>query len=331
MIKEAMYYKKAENGLTVCYLCPHNCHLKEGVTGKCGVRRVMEGKLNTINYGEVSSIALDPIEKKPLYHFKPGSNILSLGSFGCNFSCGFCQNYTISMDRPDTRYVSPQELLNLALEVRERGSCGVAFTYNEPSIWYEYIYDFIRLKERERAELDVVLVSNGYITLEPLREILPHISAMNIDLKSFGESFYREVCGGRKEYVLETIEEAVKGCHVEITTLVIDDYNSSVDEIRELAKWLSSLNRDVPLHLSRYYPSHKFDAPPTSVESILKLRDEARKYLNYVYAGNVPGEENDTLCPNCQEKLVERKGYSLRSHLGENKCPNCGERVNIVI
>jgi pyruvate formate lyase activating enzyme len=331
MIREGMHYIKAESSLFVCHLCPHNCHLKEGQIGICKVRRIRGGILETINYGEVSSIAIDPIEKKPLYHYKPGSSILSLGSFGCNFKCGFCQNYSISMERPGTQELEAEDLFDIAVREEERGSVGVAFTYNEPSIWYEYIYDFSMVKKKRNREMSIVLVTNGYISKEPLEEILPYVDAMNIDLKSFRQEFYNRVCGGRVEEVMATIERASKDCHVEVTTLVIGNHNSSIEEIDELSSWLASVNRDIPLHLSRYYPQYKFDDPPTPVETILRARETAAKHLNYVYVGNVPGEENNTYCPECGEILITRSGYSMERHIRDNKCPSCRKNISIVL
>lgn len=331
MIREGMHYFKEEDNINICCLCPHNCHLRSGQYGICKVRRVRNGVLETTNYGEVSSIAMDPIEKKPLYHFKPGSNILSLGSFGCNFKCGFCQNYSISMERPSTKYIDVEELLNIAVGLKGEGSVGVAFTYNEPSIWYEYIYDFAKLKEREKNNIDIVLVTNGYIAEEPLEEILLYIDAMNIDLKSFRQEFYNKVCGGRVEEVMRTIERASRGCHVEVTTLVIGDRNSSMEEIDELSSWLASVNRDIPLHLSRYYPQYRFNDPPTPIETILRARETAEKQLNFVYVGNVPGETNDTCCPDCGKLLIKRRGYSMERHIKDNKCQYCGKNIAIIL
>ncbi|EYE87363.1 hypothetical protein Q428_13705 [Fervidicella metallireducens AeB] len=214
MKKEAMYIIKVNDKTYQCNLCPHNCKLGEGQFGLCGVRKIEDSKGIAINYGEISSISLEPIEKKPLYHFRPGKNILSAGSFGCNFICGFCQNFTISKNYPETRFLEAEELISLAMEKRDFLNTGIAFTYNEPTVWYEYVYDVARLIRG----LDLVLVTNGYISQEPLKKILPFISAMNIDLKSFSEGFYEKVCGGRLNDVLETIEIANSKCHVELTT-----------------------------------------------------------------------------------------------------------------
>lgn len=325
MKKDAMFYEN-KGDYVQCSLCPHICKISEGNKGICGVRAVFNGELKTLNYGEISSIALDPIEKKPLYHFKPGSIILSAGGFGCNLSCGFCQNASISKNTPTTEYVSPEVLVNIAKEKMNNGNIGIAFTYNEPSIWYEYIYDVLSIKE----DMDIVLVSNGYIEKEALERILPHISAMNIDLKSFQNGFYKNVCGGDVDSVLRTIETAYGKCHIEITTLLINRYNDSQEEINNIAKWISSIDRKIPLHISRYYPAYKFNIPPTPVEKIKSAEEIAKEYLDYVYVGNVSEVSNNTLCPRCGNVLIERNGYSLVKNFDGTVCPKCGREIDIV-
>lgn len=330
MTREVMFYEKNEDYME-CKVCPHNCHIKNGGVGFCTVRRAANGRLEAINYGEVSSLSLDPIEKKPLYHFRPGKYILSAGSFGCNFKCGFCQNYSISQYRPATRYMDPDQMRFKALKAIPEGNIGIAFTYNEPLMWYEYVHDTARRIKEKDEKLDMVLVSNGYINEEPFRELLPYIDAMNIDLKAFNDGFYDDVCKGDVESVLRTIKLANEGCHVELTTLVIGEHNDSEKEIREMCKWIASVNKNIPLHLSRYYPNYKFDKMATSPEKILGLRDIAREYLNYVYVGNIPNVNNDTVCPTCGEVLIDREGYSLRVNLSQNRCRSCEEKVNIVL
>lgn len=323
-----MFYD-VEGELLICRLCPHKCRLKNGDIGICNVRVAKDGKINTINYGEVSSIALDPIEKKPLFHFKAGKNILSVGSIGCNFKCGFCQNYSISMERAETQYISPADLTNLCKNTKAKDNTGIAFTYNEPSIWYEYVFDVSKIAKEESN--DVVLVTNGYINEEPLKKILPFVDAMNIDLKAFSRNFYNRICRGNIDNVLKTIEIADESCHVEVTTLLINGYNDSIDEIRELSKWLSGINKDIPLHLTRYYPMYKFTAPSTPIEKIIECRDIAKEYLNYVYIGNVSGIDNNTYCPECGHLLVKRNGYNIDLSIKENKCPECKKEINFVL
>ena len=328
MKNNASFYIKKDSDVIVCELCPHNCHLREGQTGLCSVRKVSDGELFTLNYGEVSSVAMDPIEKKPLYHYKPGRKILSVGSFGCNFSCGFCQNYSIAKEYPRTQYISPEELITIAAKAKEEDNIGIAFTYNEPSIWYEYIRE---VASANHADLDIILVSNGYISEKPLLEILPYVKAMNIDLKAFNKDFYKSVCKGNIENVLNTIKVASSKCHVEITTLVVPGYNDAYEELEELVKWISSVDKDIPLHLSRYYPAYKFSAPPTSLEELIESYKIAIKHLSYVYIGNVLGTDANTYCPHCHEMLVKRNGFSAETLIHEDKCPSCGEQINIIL
>lgn len=284
--REASYWVGNEDGSIICMLCPHNCRIGEGSTGVCRTRRNIHGKLHSLNYGLISSIALDPIEKKPLYHFHPGSKILSVGTFGCNFKCSFCQNWTIAQAEPETMSVSPQELVYKALELREQGNIGIAFTYNEPSVWFEFILDTAR--HAKEAQLKNVMVTNGFISKDPLMELLDYIDAMNIDVKGFTDDFYKKVCKGSLEDVRRTVETAVEKCHVEITTLLVPGLNDSIEEIGQLARWLASLNKDIPLHLTRYFPNFEMmDRPPTPRETLEKARLEAIKYLNHVHLGNV--------------------------------------------
>lgn len=327
MKREALFYKN-KGSLIECNLCPHNCIIKENGAGVCGVRRVRDGVLRSLNYGEISSVSIDPIEKKPLYHYKPGSKILSVGSFGCNFSCGFCQNYSISKDTPPTQYVDPEELILLARDSMDRGNIGIAFTYNEPSIWYEYIYDVAKLKDDKTK---IILVTNGFINIEPLKELLPFIDAMNIDLKAFNDDYYRKVCGGNLNSVLDVIEASSSYCHVEVTTLLVNGYNDSTDEVEKIATWIANINKEIPLHFSRYYPTYKFTAPPTPVETVNRAREAALKHLDYVYTGNISGDGNNTYCPECNALVIDREGYKVEVKLKDNLCPNCGKYINVIL
>ena len=284
---EARYYNKLENNKVHCVLCPHNCHIANGGRGICGARRNIDGVLYAESYGQISSIALDPIEKKPLYHFYPGSYILSAGSFGCNFRCSFCQNYSISMGTPNTIFIPPEKLVYKAHELKKSDNIGLAYTYNEPLISYEYVFDCCRLAKAKN--LKNVLVTNGYIQEEPLREILPFIDAMNIDLKSFNNDFYTKICGGNVDYVKDTILIAARsGCHVEITTLVIPGLNDTEEEMEELSSWLADVSPDIPLHLTRFFPRYKLtDRDLTPVETLERLARIAGKRLKHVHLGNV--------------------------------------------
>lgn len=284
MKTEAMFYEKFKDKIH-CFLCPHNCVIENGHFGKCNVRTHEDGKLFTINYGEITSASLDPIEKKPLYYFKPHSNIFSVGSFGCNFKCSFCQNYSISQYKAKSQYVSSESLVETILTMKD--NIGVAFTYNDPSIWYEYVYDCAKLLKETNPSAVVVLVTNGYINEEPLKKLLPFVDAMNIDLKSFNNEYYKNLCGGSLEPVLKAIRIASKACHVEITTLLVSEKNDNIEEVEEIAKFLSSIDKDIPLHLSRYFPRYKLENSPTDINFMMEAEIAAKRYLNKVKLGNI--------------------------------------------
>jgi len=272
----------------VCEICPHRCNLEEGQVGICRARSNSGGVITSENYGLVTSLSLDPIEKKPLYRFYPGSYILSVGSFGCNLHCQFCQNYRISMaDKEEAEYVymSPEELVDRAQKLVDKGNIGLAFTYNEPLISYEYVY--VCAKFAREKGLKTVLVTNGYINEKPLLEILPLIDAMNIDLKSFSAEFYRRIGGGLED-VKRTISLCADKCHVEVTTLIIPGVNDSPQEMRELSTWLASVDPEIPLHISRFFPCYQMmDKKPTSPDAVYALADIAKEKLHYVYVGNI--------------------------------------------
>ncbi len=283
----------------ICEVCFRHCHIEEGKTGFCGVRTCKDGKIEPLNYGLVTSIALDPIEKKPLRRFLPGSRILSVGSYGCDLRCPYCQNSEISWGEEalsfaeTARYVSPETLADLAEQYASQGNIGVAFTYNEPLIGYEYVRDTAKLVS-ERG-MKNVLVSNGMADLSVLNATAPYVHAMNIDLKGFSHAYYKDLLGGDLDMVLNFIKEAVKICHVELTTLVVPGENDSEEEMREIAGFISSLKDgdgnvigpEIPFHISRFFPRfHMMDRPATSVERIYHLRDIAAEKLHYVYTGN---------------------------------------------
>lgn len=270
----------------ICGLCPHHCDIGEGQTGFCRARSNTDGKITCNNYGRLTSITLDPIEKKPLARFYPKSMILSVGSYGCNLNCPFCQNSSIAMadESAQTVYVSPKELVQRAQDLIPEGNIGIAFTYNEPLIGYEYVRDCAVLAHKRG--LKTVLVTNGAICTQPLLELLPHINAMNIDLKAFTQEFY-DMVGGDLETVKGTIALAAKHCHVEVTTLVIPGENDGEDEMDALCSWLASVDPKIPLHISRFFPRYKMaDQMPTPIETIYDLRDVAAKHLCHAYAGN---------------------------------------------
>ncbi len=272
---------------TTCEICFHHCSLEEGQTGFCGARTNIQNQIICTNYGKITSIALDPIEKKPLRHFFPGSFILSVGSYGCNLRCPFCQNSDISQTYKDhirITMISPQELVEEAQKLKVRDNIGIAYTYNEPFISYEYVMDCAKLAHQKK--LKNVLVTNGTVEEKPLLEILPWIDAMNIDLKGFTESFYKKI-SGNLETVKRTIELSAKSTHVEITTLIIPEENDSEDEIRQIAQWIAGINPEIPFHITRFFPHFRMmDRNATEVRRVYHLAEIARQHLPHVYVGN---------------------------------------------
>lgn len=270
-----------------CQLCPHHCRLDEAEIGFCRARVNRSDVISALNYGVVTAIALDPIEKKPLRHFFPGSRILSVGSYGCNLRCPFCQNYEISMASSEEafgRRMTPEDLVGNARRLVDEGNIGLAYTYNEPLVGYEFVRDCAKLIKKNG--LKNVLVTNGCFCEAPVREILPDIDAMNIDLKAFNQKFYQKISGDL-ETVKQTIRIASQACHVEVTTLIVPGENDSEEEIRALSKWLASVGKTIPLHLSRFFPRYEMtDRNATDVYQVYRLADIARESLEYVYAGN---------------------------------------------
>lgn len=274
-----------------CEVCFRHCEIEEGGRGFCKVRTCKDGVIKPVNYGKITSLALDPIEKKPLARFKPGSKILSVGSYGCNLHCPFCQNHEISwsdfayMLEKDSEYLSPEELCNIAIGCKDKGNIGLAFTYNEPLIEYEYIMDTAKLIHEN--DMSVVLVSNGTADVSIARKLEPYVDAMNIDLKGFTKEYYKDVLKGDLDCVKSFIEEAVKYAHVELTTLIIPGENDSEEEMREISEYIAGLSPEIPLHISRFFPQfHMTDRPATDVKHIYRLADIARQKLKYVYTGN---------------------------------------------
>jgi pyruvate formate lyase activating enzyme len=326
--KEALYYTVRDDGTIECLLCPRGCLIAQGKVGACLGRRNEGGRLYALNYGRTVSMAVDPLEKKPLYHFHPGKPILSIAPNGCNFSCSFCQNWEISQTVVPTRDLSPQDALDAA---RKNSSVGIAYTYTEPLVWYEYIRDTGTLIHE--AGMVNVLVTNGYINEEPLRTLLPCIDAMNIDVKSMSDSFYRTHCKARLEPVLRTATVAKEsGCHVEITNLLIPTLNDSDEDIERLITWVSELGVDTPLHFSRYFPQYRCDLPPTPAETLENAYTRAKNRLRYVFVGNIslPGT-SDTYCYNCGALLISRAGYTIRiERLSQGRCTVCDTKADIV-
>ncbi len=323
-MKEVPFYHR-DDGRLVCDLCPHRCKLREGQSGICRFRRRIGDKLIAVNYAEAASIAIDPIEKKPLYHFKPGSVILSVGANGCNLQCAFCQNSELSQGTVPSEHLPVDRLVRLA---GSNGSIGVAFTYSEPLMWYEYVFDAAKvLKEEDYA---VVLVTNGFIEAEPLERLLPFVDAMNIDLKSLDEEFYKRICKGKLEPVLHTIRRSHQaGVYVELTHLVVTGWNDREEKIEALASWIAGLDDEIPLHLSRYFPRFKYDEPPTSAAFLQRALEICRRELKFVYLGNIAGEDGThTFCPDCGALLVRRSGYRTTVvDLKGDTCRRCGRKL----
>ncbi len=325
----ALYFSSIDDEKVRCELCPHNCVLSHDQVGFCLTRKNENGVLKALNYGMVTSIALDPIEKKPLYHLNPGDRILSVGTFGCNLKCPFCQNWTISQEVAPARKITPEQLVSLAFA---RNSKGIAFTYNEPLVWFEFVLDTSRIAAKEG--LYNVLVTNGMVSEEPLHLLLQSIHAMNVDLKVFDDKLYKKLAGDL-ETVKTTIKLAVEnGVHVEVTTLVVPGFNDDENLFEKQVQWLASVDKTIPLHLTRYFPNYKYSVPPTPLEKLSEFRELAKKYLDFVYIGNVWEEGfEDTVCPSCGTLLVERKGYTVRVIAldKEGRCIKCGKKVVRII
>lgn len=329
-MREAKYYKSLEGKRVRCELCPHRCSLAPEKTGICKVRKNVDGKLYTLNYGEVVSIANDPVEKKPLYHFYPGETILSIAANGCNLSCPYCQNWEIAKEITPSRYISPEEMIGIT---EKYGAFAIAYTYTEPLVWFEYVLDTARIAKEKGIKN--VLVTNGTINQEPLEELLPLIDAMNIDLKSSNPTFYKKVVKGNLNTVKNTIEQAYKkGVHIELTNLVIPGENDSLNDFHTITDYVSSLSPAIPLHFSRYFPYRNFPAPPTSITTLLQAYNIARKKLHYVYLGNIweIEEGSNTYCPECENLLIARRGYYTQiKGIKDKRCSECGRPVDVVM
>ena len=328
-MKEAAYYERRDDGKVQCRLCPHRCAIADGKTGICRVRTHRGGVLYSDIYAQVTSVAMDPIEKKPLYHFHPGTQILSLGTRGCNFACSFCQNWQISQGDASTSALPSADAVKLA---GREGSVGIAYTYNEPMIWFEYVLDTAKLARE--AGLANVLVSNGYIEAEPLAELLPYVDAINMDLKSIRPDFYQRLCRGKLEPVLRNAKAAVEQTHLEVTTLVIPGENDTDDEFTDLSAWIAdNLGAQVPVHLLAYFPRYKLQAPPTGADTLERAHAIFSTRLHHVYLGNVLGAVgSETACHNCGAKLIARRGYSTRIvGLDGAQCAQCGADNNVIV
>jgi len=331
-VVESQFYEK-DDGRYRCLLCPNFCVIQKGSRGRCGTRRAGVGMLQAVNYGQVSSLNIDPIEKKPLYHYHPGEEIVSVGSLGCNLSCDHCQNHTISQTKigdRDTVYMEPQKLLDVC---RSKGIRNLAFTYNEPTIWYEYIMDVLKGHD----DIHGILVTNGYVNIPVLKELCTVVRGMNIDIKGFSEGFYRDVCHGSLAPILEATEYAFsRGVHIELTYLIIPGKNDDPVDLRRFCEWVTTeLGSSVPVHFSRFHPDYLLmDLPDTPLETLALARDIAyEEGLEYVYIGNAPVHiDSHTYCPSCGEMIIQRKGYCTEILQIEGKeCQICGKELNIIL
>jgi pyruvate formate lyase activating enzyme len=321
---ECVLYEKKEELKVKCNACEHRCLIPQGKTGICGVRKNYSGKLILEVYGLPVSSAVDPVEKKPLFHFLPGTLSYSLGTIGCNFKCGFCQNYDISqMKELIGRKMTPKIIVDNAI----KNNCNsVAYTYNEPTIWIEFAVDIAKLAKEKG--LKNILVTNGYMTRECIEFFSPYIDAMNIDLKSFTDKFYKKTCKGGLNPVLETIKLAKqKKIWIEITTLLIPGENDSKQEIENIAKFISSVDKNIPWHISRFFPMYQMEHKnPTEIAKLREAEKIGKKFLNYVYVGNIP-EETSTICPKCKKEIIKRGFGEVAKRLKKGKCPECGKKI----
>lgn len=332
MAVEARLWRALEGGRVDCDLCAHLCRVAPAKTGICGVRENVGGTLVTHAYGRVIAAHLDPIEKKPLYHFLPGTRSFSIATVGCNFRCGFCQNWEISQPaRREDGLRAGEELspAEVVVAARSAGCRSISYTYTEPTIFFEYAYDSARLASE--AGLANVFVTNGYLTETALRTIRPYLDAANVDLKAFKDETYRRVCGARLRPVLETIRRMRDlGVWVEVTTLVVPGMNDGRDELREIAGFLAGVSPDLPWHISRFHPDYEFTStPPTPVETLELARDLGKAAgLRHIYVGNVPGEGESTACPGCGLTVISRFGFTVKKNVLRNgACPRCGTRL----
>jgi len=332
MIKPAMLYRSLSQNRVSCRLCAHHCRIDPDGFGKCGVRENRKGVLHTHVYGEVIAAHVDPIEKKPLYHYLPGTSSFSIATIGCNFRCYFCQNWQISQEskcsgeKTEGQLIAPQDVVDAAIR---QGCRSIAYTYTEPTVFFEYAYDTAHIAHGRG--LGNVFVTNGFMTPEALRAIQPYLDACNVDLKSFRDDFYRDVCQARLAPVLESIRLMKEmGIWVEVTTLVIPGVNDSDEELEGIADFIAGVDLSIPWHISRFHPDYAYtDARPTPLETLRRAyRIGLLRGLRYVYVGNVSGESDDTLCPGCSRPLIRRRGFSSTAiDIIDSRCPACGTSI----
>lgn len=332
-MKEAFFYEKLDNLAVKCFLCPHECLINNNDTGVCSVRKNQGGTLFSLVYGKTIAENTDPIEKKPLYHFMPGTKSFSLSTVGCNLKCRHCQNYEISQMPRDRKMISgrdtsPEELVRFA----KNNSCdSISFTYSEPTIFYEFAHDIAKLSKAQG--LKNIMVTNGYINRKPLEEIAPYIDGANIDLKAFSQEFYRKICGARLQPVLDSIRLYKKlGIWIEITTLIIPGLNDKEDELQNLAEFIVSIGNNIPWHVTAFYPTYNLlEKPRTSIDQLIKARKIGiNAGLRYIYTGNIPGYEGEnTYCYKCKKLLIERTGFKVENYnIKDGFCPECNKKID---
>jgi len=328
-MKEALFWKKLKDKDVQCTLCPNFCVIKENKTGSCKVRKNIKGKLYSLVYSHPCSVAVDPIEKKPFYHFLPGTKVFSIGTAGCNLHCAFCQNYSISQvsfDETAPYDIEPEDVVEQAI----KNNCKtIAYTYNEPTIFYEYMLEIAKVAKKKG--LKNVIVSNGFINEEPLKKLIPLIDGANIDLKSFDNDFYKKIALARLEPVLKTLKILHENkVWLEITNLIIPTLNDNIKDIEKMVKWIKeNLDENVPLHFSAFFPMFKLaNIPATKTETLLKAKNMAEESLNYVYVGNIISENSNTMCPKCRKMVLSRIGFEvLYNKIKKGECYNCGEKI----
>ncbi len=339
-MRETILYEKFKDGRVKCNACNHHCIIKDGEHGICGVRKNENRKLLSLVYGKAAAINVDPIEKKPFFHFLPGSCSLSFGTFGCNFACAFCQNWTLSQPPKEKFFWHDVNIgadwlpAKIITEALKRECQSVAYTYNEPTVFLEYAFD--TMKAVHEVGLKNIWVSNGYMTAEALNLILPYLDAINIDLKSFSENFYNRLCGGKLEPVLENIKRIKKaGVWLELTTLLIPDENDKSVELKKIAEFIfNKIGKETPWHISRFYPAYKMkELPVTDIKTIEKAIKIGKQVgLKYVYAGNIPGSPyENTYCPRCNDVLIERANYIIRRFDKNGTCPHCKTKIDLIL
>ncbi len=327
-MKEAQFFRKLKNDSVQCILCPKNCVIKPDEFGKCNIRKNINGTLYSFVYGKPITIHVDPIEKKPLYHFYPGSKVFSIGTIGCNLKCRNCQNSDIAFANPESTILkdySPKEIIE---SVKNSGCKIIAYTYTEPTIAYEYILDIAKLAKKNGIKN--IMVSNGFINEDPLNNLCEYMDAANIDLKSFSNDFYKENCDGKLKPVLNSLKILKdKKVWLEITNLIVPGKNDDPKEIEKMAKWIKdNLGENVPLHFSRFFPMYKMqDVEMTPIETLKKAYDIAKKHLNYVYIGNLVTEETNTFCPKCKKQIITRD-YDFIINMKDGKCEFCNEKID---